>query len=137
MNANTKLSKVQAIAALASLLTSFFLGFASPAQAATNVFINEIHYDNSGADTGEAIEIAGPAGTDLTGWSVALYNGYDGATYNIINLSGIIPDQGGGFGTLAFSQAGIQNGPDGMALVDNTSTVIQFLSYEGSFILCN
>ena len=33
MNANTKLSKVQAIAALASLLASFFLGFASPTKA--------------------------------------------------------------------------------------------------------
>lgn len=33
MNANTKLSKVQAIATLASLLVSFFLGFASPTKA--------------------------------------------------------------------------------------------------------
>jgi hypothetical protein len=41
---------------------------------AQSVFINEIHYDNAGTDTGEAIEIAGPAGTDLTGWrSVGVY----------------------------------------------------------------
>jgi len=32
---------------------------------ATPVFINEIHYDNAGADVGEAIEIAGPAGVDI------------------------------------------------------------------------
>ena len=38
-------------------------------------FINEIHYDNVGTDSGEAIEVAGPAGTDLTGWSLVLYNG--------------------------------------------------------------
>jgi hypothetical protein len=31
------------------------------------VFVNEIHYDNVGADTGEAVEIAGAAGTDLSG----------------------------------------------------------------------
>jgi predicted extracellular nuclease len=97
-------------------------------------FINEIHYDNSGADTGEAIEVAGPAGTDLTGWSLVLYNGNGGAVYDTINLSGVIPDQQNGYGTLAFFRAGIQNGPpDGMALVDSTSNVIQFLSYEGTF----
>ena len=39
------------------------------------VFINEFHYDNIGADTGEFIEIAGTAGTDLTGWSLIRYNG--------------------------------------------------------------
>ena len=39
---------------------------------AQTVFINEIHYDNAGTDAGEAIEIAGPAGTNLTGWSVVL-----------------------------------------------------------------
>ena len=39
------------------------------------VFINEIHYDNASSDTGEAIEIAGPAGTNLAEWTVALYNG--------------------------------------------------------------
>ena len=43
--------------------------------AADGVRVSEIHYDNDGTDTGEAIEIAGPAGTDLTGWSVVLYNG--------------------------------------------------------------
>ncbi|NNF09802.1 MAG: hypothetical protein HKN74_05915, partial [Acidimicrobiia bacterium] len=83
------------------------------------VFINEIHYDNTGADSGEAVEIAGPAGTDLSGWSVVLYNGSTGATYATISLSGIIPNQQSGFGTLDFAQSGIQNGsPDGLALVD-------------------
>ena len=39
------------------------------------VFINEIHYDNDGTDVGEFIEIAGPAGTSLSGWKIVLYNG--------------------------------------------------------------
>ena len=39
-------------------------------QDPATVFINELHYDNGGTDAGEAVEIAGPAGTDLTGWSV-------------------------------------------------------------------
>ncbi|MFN2218955.1 MAG: hypothetical protein ACK2UA_10145, partial [Anaerolineae bacterium] len=101
---------------------------------ATPVFINEIHYDNTGTDTGEAIEIAGPAGTDLTGWSLVLYNGNGGALYNTISLSGSIPDAGDGFGVLDYPTIGLQNGPpDGVALVDGTDTVVQFLSYEGSF----
>jgi len=97
-------------------------------------FINEIHYDNASTDVGEAVEIAGPAGTDLTGWSLVLYNGNGGAAYDTIDLSGVIPDQQNGYGTLSFARAGIQNGsPDGLALVDYANNVIQFLSYEGAF----
>lgn len=101
-----------------------------------SVFINEIHYDNAGTDTGEALEVAGPAGTDLTGWSLVLYNGSNGSLYDTRSLSGAIPDQQDGFGTLAFSYPvnGIQNGaPDGIALVDGAGSVRQFLSYEGAF----
>jgi predicted extracellular nuclease len=120
---------------LTLVLTFFPLGVSS-AQTLTSVFINEIHYDNSGTDSGEAIEIAGPAGIDLTGWSLVLYNGSGGASYNTTTLSGVIPNQQDGFGTLFFSYPtnGIQNGsPDGVALVDASSIVVQFLSYEGSF----
>ncbi len=110
--------------------------FAWPLEAQTPVFINEIHYDNTGTDADEAIEIAGPAGTDLTGWSLVLYNGATGAVYDTDALSGLIPDLGGGFGVvfLAYAVNGIQNGsPDGIALVNASSTVVQFLSYEGTF----
>ncbi|MEL6863848.1 MAG: T9SS type A sorting domain-containing protein [Bacteroidota bacterium] len=101
-------------------------------------WVNEFHYDNDGGDTGEFIEVAGPAGTSLAGWSIVLYNGNGGASYNTINLSGTLPDEGSGLGALAFFESGIQNGaPDGFALVDNSGTVIQFLSYEGSFTATN
>ena len=124
--------------ALLALALAFMVGLSAqisqPALGATSVFINELHYDNSGSDAGEAVEIAGPAGTDLAGWSIALYNGNGGAAYNTINLSGVIPNQAAGCGTVSFAQAGIQNGsPDGLALVDATNNVVQFLSYEGSF----
>lgn len=105
------------------------------ASALTPVFINEFHYDNTGADTGEGVEIAGPAGTDLTGWKVRLYNGTNGTAYGVIVLSGVIPDQCNGFGTLWFPEAGLQNGaPDGLALVDNGGVAVQFLSYEGAML---
>ncbi|MEQ8821087.1 MAG: endonuclease [Sumerlaeia bacterium] len=105
----------------------------------TPVFVNEIHYDNDGGDTGEFIEVAGPAGTDLSGWTIVLYNGSSSlrSPYSpTMNLSGTIPDStGNGFGFLSFFQAGIQNGdPDGLALVDDSNTLIQFLSYDGSFV---
>ncbi|ACK68865.1 Endonuclease/exonuclease/phosphatase [Gloeothece citriformis PCC 7424] len=99
-------------------------------------FINEIHYDNDGTDIGEFIEIAGLSGTNLTGWRIILYNGANGLVYDTTNLSGSIPNQNNGLGTVVVNYAtnGIQNGsPDGIALVDNNNNVLQFLSYEGSF----
>ena len=98
------------------------------------VFINEIHYDNSGGDVAEGVEIAGPAGTDLSTYTLTLYNGSNGASYNTTALSGLIPNEGGtGYGAIFFAISGIQNGaPDAIAL-DNSGSLIQFLSYEGSF----
>lgn len=101
------------------------------------VFINELHYDNTGADVGEFIEVAGTAGINLTGWTLVLYNGTGGAPYATINLTGTIDDEGAGFGALSFAgpSGGIQNGaPDGVALVDAAGNVVEFLSYEGSFV---
>jgi len=128
-----KLFSAIAVLALMVSLAPFELA----AAASPSVFINEIHYDNTGTDTGEAIEIAGPAGTDLTGWSLILYNGNGGAVYNTTALGGgTIPDLGGGFGVIVMNYPvnGIQNGaPDGIALIDASNAVVQFLSYEGTF----
>ena len=97
------------------------------------IFINEIHYDNTSSDTNEGIEIAGTEGVNLDGWSLELYNGNNGSVYKRESLTGTIPNQDDGFGTLFFPIADIQNGaPDGMALVDDSSKVVQFLSYEGA-----
>lgn len=128
------LATLTSLALLAGLLpVTTTLGFT---QAPATVWINEIHYDNTGTDAGEAIEIAGPAGTDLTGWSIVLYNGAGGAVYDTDPLTGTIPDAGAGFGAVALTYPvnGIQNGsPDGIALVNGT-TVVQYLSYEGTFM---
>lgn len=97
-------------------------------------WINELHYDNSSTDIGEFVEVAGPAGLDLSGWELVGYNGNGGSSYKVVTLSGTVPDQGSGLGTVSFSFTSMQNGgPDGMALVDDTGTVVQFISYEGSF----
>ncbi|MCI0429123.1 MAG: hypothetical protein L0210_01080 [Rhodospirillales bacterium] len=98
------------------------------------VFVNELHYDNAGQDRDEAIEIAGPAGTNLGGWRLVLYNGSTSSPYHTRSLSGIIPGQRSGFGTLIFTYPtnGLQNGvPDGIALIGPDDRVVQFLSYGG------
>jgi predicted extracellular nuclease len=131
----TRLSRLTALFMLLALMASL-LPTGQVIAASPSVFVNEIHYDNSGGDIGEAVEVAGPAGTDLAGWSIALYNGSSSQlnVYDTIPLSGVIPDQDNGYGTLAFPRAGIQNGsPDGLALVDGSSAVVQFLCYEGTF----
>ena len=97
---------------------------------------SELHYDNDGVDIAEAIEIEGPTGVDLAGWSVVLYNGSGGAAYDTRTLSGTIGDRCAGRGVvrLTYPSNGIQNGsPDGLALVNAAGTVIEFLSYEGTF----
>ena len=101
-----------------------------------NTRFSELHYDNTGVDTGEAIEIEGPAGTDVTGWTIVLYDGNGGGAYNTQTLSGAIPATCAARGVLVvnYPSNGIQNGsPDGMALVDATGHVVEFLSYEGTF----
>jgi hypothetical protein len=114
--------------------TYIFAPILVEASPMTNVFINEIHYDNNGGDTGEYVEIAGNANVDLTGWSLLLYNGSNGEVYNSFNLSTWSTiDTNAQFGFHVIKTTGIQNGsPDGVALFDGKN-IIQFLSYEGSF----
>lgn len=107
------------------------------------MWVNEFHYDNTGTDVGEFIEVAGPAGTELSGWSIVRYNGNTPGAATIYStpaetttLAGTIPNQQGGYGTVVMEYAlnGLQNGPtDGFALVDSGGVVVQLLSYEGTF----
>ena len=107
---------------------------ATPTAGTTTApWINEFHYDNKGGDRNEFVEIAGPAGTDVTGWAVVGYNGSGGGVYGSVALGGSIPDQSGGFGTVSVNFPGLQNGsPDGIALVDASGSVVDFIAYEGS-----
>jgi DNA/RNA endonuclease G (NUC1) len=124
------------------------LGVASQAVTAPSVRISELHYDNVGADVGEAVEISGPAGMDVTGWSIVLYNGNGGASYTTTPITGAFPATCGDRGVMVFNYPtnGIQNGgttttgtdsPDGLALIDAGGAVVEFLSYEGVFAATN
>ena len=111
-----------------------------PPTSTSPVRFNEIHYDNVGVDSGEAIEIEGPAGTDVTGFRIVLYNGNGAAPYNTQTLSGALPASCDARGVLfvSYPQDGIQNGaPDGMALFDAAGGLIEFRSYEGVITALN
>ncbi|MEU4693104.1 ExeM/NucH family extracellular endonuclease [Actinoplanes sp. NPDC023714] len=116
-----------------AVVTALGLSLAGPAVAATDApFISEIHYDNTGTDSGEAVEIEAPAGFDLSGWQIVLYNGNGGAAYNTATLSGVVPASGVVVQT--YPTDGVQNGaPDGVALVKPDGTIAEFLTYEGTF----
>ena len=99
---------------------------------ASSPWINEIHYDNASTDADEGFEIAGLAGLDLSGWQAVTYNGSGGGVTASVALSGVLADDGSGFGFIFFPHAGLQNGPaDGLALVEPGGVVVEFLSYEG------
>lgn len=96
------------------------------------VYINEFHYDNQGTDVNEFVEVAGPAGTDLSTYTITLYNGSNNTSYSTTPLTGTIDDEGAGVGAVVFLISGIQNGaPDAIALSKTGSTSVQYLSYEG------
>ena len=108
---------------------------------AGGAFINEIHYDNAGADVGEFVEICIPAGTNVTGFQLVFYNGANGTPYNTMTLAQPDPvacppaADGNTYLSIDGPSAGIQNGtPDGLALVDGAGAVCQFLSYEGTIM---
>ena len=104
------------------------------------VWINEVHHSNDGPDTGEGVEIAGPAGTDLYGYRVWAYSGY-GGLYQVdgdgvdrspaIAFRGEIDDEGGGLGAVWAYAQGLRGGCQGLALTDPDGGVIEFVSTGG------
>ena len=105
----------------------------APGAAEPSVFFNELQYDG-GTSAAQVVEVAGPAGTDLSGWSVAVYHGGEGVDSVSLALGGWLEDQGDGFGTLFVEASeGTWDGPaDAVALVDAAREVVQFLSFHQS-----
>jgi len=98
----------------------------------SQLWINEIDYDQPGGDHDEFLEIAGPAGT-YSNVSLQLINGSNGSIYDTIELGTVIlSDQVNGYGFHAEYIVGIQNGaPDGAQLKINGS-IVDAVAYEGS-----
>ncbi|MFY9341701.1 MAG: endonuclease [Planctomycetota bacterium] len=98
------------------------------------VWINELHYDNTGADVNEFVELAGPAGENVNGWLLLAVDGATGQAYARRQLSGTFGNQQNGIGTLSFPFPGLQDGPDGIAVITGDGVVMQFVAYEGAFV---
>lgn len=109
-----------------------------PVGASSELWINEFHYDDTNTDNDEFIEvILGPGVTNsLSDIVVYLYNGNGGRFYDSFPLTEFTeasPANGYSIFFLDLPTNGIQNGaPDGIALVVG-GTVVEFLSYEGTF----
>lgn len=99
-------------------------------------FINEIHYDNAGKDLDEFVEIVAHQSHNIDNYSVLLVNGASGTSYKSYSLtSAATTFSDNGWIIYSLLVAGIQNGaPDGIALVGNNNLLLQFLSYEGTFV---
>ena len=94
---------------LLKLLFFLITALLAPQSWSQEIFVNEIHYDNASSDTNEGIEVAGPAGLDLSGYSLVLYNGANSEEYRTVSLNGVIPELQGGFGVVFFDISGLQN----------------------------
>ena len=118
--------------------------FPQPVAAAVDPspWINEIHYDNDGADLGEFIEFAAPEGFDTTGYRFQLINGNGGAPYAGNTFDNLNKTTSDGLDLYVVNRPpnGIQNGsPDGVALIgpgvdvasQDDDTCDMLLSYEG------
>lgn len=68
--------------------------------------INEFRYDNIAA---EFVEIYGPAGSIPTGMQLRQFDATDGSVLASYNLSGTIPNDGGGFGFFVVGDPGVSN----------------------------
>ena len=119
--------------------------------SAQGLVINEVDYDQLGADNAELVEIYNPTAQaiSLAGKQLLLINGANGQIYETVDLApaGSLP--AGGYLVIAganitvaapaikldpgWTTDEIQNGsPDGIALIDTaTTTLIDALSYEG------
>jgi Lamin Tail Domain len=100
-----------------------------PPAGNAKLVINEVDYDQVGADANGFVEIhnAGEATADLSGVDLVAVNGGDGSEYDRVALTGSLAS--GGYLAVAIE---LQNGaPDGLALLDGP-TLVDALSYEGA-----
>lgn len=122
------------------------------------IVINEVFYNAIGDDyrSGASptfIELAGPAGLDLTGYTIDLINGSTGSSYARYTLAAGARLDGNGYAVLAMSDAdnylendapgniyydmtgyatnqdAIQNGPDNVVLEDGSGAVLDAVAY--------
>ena len=116
------------------------------AQTSADAWINEFHYDNSGTDVNEFIEVVikDVSTYPAANWTITRYNGSNNQSYGSAiagNAGSVSTTTVNGLTILDFDfssvSGNLQNGTkDGFSL-DYNGTVVQFLSYEGSLTASN
>ncbi|MHA6327269.1 Hint domain-containing protein [Roseivivax sp. CAU 1753] len=97
-----------------------------------SAFFSEIYYEGNAPH--DFIEIAAPAGTDTSGWTVEIYKD-DGTVSQSLDLGSVVSTTAGkdvyliDNNTTGFTDLGATKG---YALVDGTGTVVQFISFSSS-----
>jgi hypothetical protein len=102
-----------------------------PPPSAADLVVNEIDYDQVGADAGGFVEIAnvGSSAATLDGITIVLVNGGDGTEYRRLALTGTLAAGA----HLVWETDGQNGSPDGVALIDTaTGSLLDALSYEGA-----
>lgn len=116
---------------------------ALPPTSSLDININEFHYDNNGNDINEFVEVRIPQNNiplNIDNYQIVLYNGSNGKKYESAVLSQTVKNCDTNYCYYVWnvpSSSSIQNGPDGIALVNDSDSVIEFISYEGVFTATN
>lgn len=82
------------------------------------------------------MEVAYTSNVVISGYTIVLYNGNGGVVYSTTPVpTGTLVAGGLYLSVLTYPTDGIQNGsPDGLALVNGSGNVVEFLSYEGTIV---
>ncbi|QIK66168.1 ExeM/NucH family extracellular endonuclease [Nocardioides sp. HDW12B] len=127
---------VLALGTTAAVVTGLISPVPASAAAPTAPYISEIHYDNTGNDVDEFVEVTLPPGTSSEGLSLVLYNGTSSAnaapSYDTDAVTArTAPADESLAVAVGYPANGLQNGErDAIALVRG-GQVLEFLSYEG------
>lgn len=118
--------------AIFTFLTIFFLCITS-GQVVAQLVISELHYNNTGTDVNEQVEIFGRAGQDLSGYRLAFYDD-DEEQYAVINFPDTVIQQqrmfsGNWFGVVSLVCNITEDGKGGIALINATGDVMEFICY--------
>jgi len=136
---NTIISNVLIILLCANLINWEYVGTPIDNNCPSSAKVNEFHYDNTGIDTNEFVEIILLPGSDPTQIRISLYTGAEAFVYDsyILAITDFISSDGT-FDYYVWYPQSIQNGPDGIAIsCVEDDTPYQLISYEGTFTPVN
>lgn len=110
-----------------------------PGQFYERIFINEIHYVNGPISQDQGVEIAGPAGIDLSNYELVLFERAGSSPILLQEvhrcaLAGLIDDEGAGLGAVWFPLAAMPESRGAVQLVNTiTGELTDIVHYDPFF----